>query len=165
MEERLPYNLLPFKLEITEKEITPRSGLAVYAEALMALKVKELVQAHLPKPGSNRGYSPWRFIQPLMMMLYGGGRHLEDLRELRQDKVIRKLIEMHQMPASSTVGDWLVRMGEGEGIEGMERVNREVVKRVLSKEDKDHYTLDVDATIIEAEKREAQWTYKKLKGS
>jgi hypothetical protein len=32
--------ILPFKLEITEEEITPRSGLVLYAEVLRALKRK-----------------------------------------------------------------------------------------------------------------------------
>jgi len=33
--------ILPFKLDITEEEITPRSGLVLYGEVLRALGVKE----------------------------------------------------------------------------------------------------------------------------
>lgn len=77
--------ILPYKLEITQEEITPRSGLVLYAEVLRALKIKERVERCFPKPGSNRGYPPWLFIQPVLMMLYGGGRHIDDIREIRDD--------------------------------------------------------------------------------
>jgi hypothetical protein len=33
--------ILSFKIEITEEEITPRSGLVLYAEVLRSLKIRE----------------------------------------------------------------------------------------------------------------------------
>ena len=38
------------------EEITPRSGLVIYAEILRAFRVNELEKAHLPRAFSNRGY-------------------------------------------------------------------------------------------------------------
>jgi len=73
-------------------------------------------------------------------MLEGGGRHIEDLREIRDDEALRTMIGLSEMPSLSTYGDWLARTATSK------------------------YTLDVDATVIEAEKREAAWTYKKVKG-
>jgi len=64
---------LPFKLEISQEQITPRSGIAIYAEVLRALRVEEKVERQLPPPGSNRGYRPWRYVEPLLLLLYGGG--------------------------------------------------------------------------------------------
>lgn len=155
---------LPFKLEITEDEITPRSGLALYAEVLEAFGIERRMERALPQPGSNRGYRPWAFVEPLLLMLYGGGRHIEDLREIRDDKALRRLIGMRQMPALSTFGDWMRRVGEGGGVGGLSRVNKAVVDKILRKDKRDHYTLDVDATVIESWKQEAEWTYKKVKG-
>jgi len=155
---------LPFKLEITDDEITPRSGLALYAEVLRVFRIEDRVEEHLPQPGSNRGYKPWRFVEPLMLMLYGGGRHIEDLREIRDDVALRRLIGLEEMPSLSTFGDWLSRCGEKSGVEGIGRVNGEVARRILRKDQTQRYTLDVDATVIEAEKQGAAWTYKKVKG-
>ena len=155
---------LPFKLEISQEQITPRSGLAIYAEVLRALRVEEKVERQLPPPGSNRGYRPWRYVEPLLLLLYGGGRHIEDLREIREDGALRGLIGLEEMPSCSTFGDWLVRVGQGGGIEGLAGVNKEVVGEILAKDEREGYTLDVDATVIEAEKKEACWTYKKVKG-
>ena len=156
--------ILPYKLEITKEEITPRSGLVLYAEVLQAMGIREEVERYFPQPGSNRGYSPWLFIQPVLMMLYGGGRHIEEIREIRDDFAVRKLVGMEQVPSLSTFGDWLKRVGETGGREAMEKVNEEVVRGVCLRDEEGNYTLDVDATVIEAEKQSAQWTYKKVKG-
>jgi len=88
--------ILPYKLEITKEEITPRSGLVLYAEVLQAMGIREEVERYFPQPGSNRGYSPWLFIQPVLMMLYGGGRHIEEIREIRDDFAVRKLVGMNK---------------------------------------------------------------------
>ena len=48
--------VLPFKLEITRDTITSHAGLALLGEFCMALKLPELVDRYLPKPGSGAGY-------------------------------------------------------------------------------------------------------------
>ena len=69
------------------------------------------------------------------------------------------------LPASCTIGDWLRRMGRnGEGLPGLDRVNQHLVVEGLRRDKRTEYTLDVDAVVIESEKEEAQWTYKKEKG-
>ena len=82
---------MPFKLEIRTDDITPRSGLAAYTEFSRALGVVDrLVEKHMPLPGSIRDKKPWMFIAPLMLMIYGGGRHLEELWEIRNDRAFEK---------------------------------------------------------------------------
>ena len=46
-----------------------------------------------------------------MLMLHGGGKKLEDLREVKREISLRELTEMEELPASCTVGDWPRRMG------------------------------------------------------
>ncbi len=89
---------LNFKLGLTADEITPRAGLAVYTEFLRGLGVKDLIDKYMPLPGSNRGYRAWNYIEPRMLMQYEGGRHIEDLREIAEDKVLRKLIGLGGCP-------------------------------------------------------------------
>jgi len=73
------------------------------------------------------------YVMPLLLMLHGGGRALEDLRELRADVSLQKLLKMKQLPASCTVGDWLRRMGKDRrGLEGLDKVNGHLVKQVLA---------------------------------
>ena len=101
--------ILPFKMERTDELITPRSGLGLFAEVVRTLGVPEKIRAAFPPPGSNRGYEAWRYIEPLVLMLAGGGRHIEDLREIRDDEALRVLVGLRRMPSVSTFGDWLVR--------------------------------------------------------
>lgn len=104
---------LSFKLGITKDEITSRAGLSIYSEFLRGIGIKALVDKHMPRPGSNRGYKAWEYIESIMLMLYGGGRHIDDLREIVDDKALRRLIGLKGIPSVSTVGDWLRRVGNG----------------------------------------------------
>lgn len=100
-------NLLPFKMGISGDILTPRSGLVFYSEFLRAYGIKGLIDTLMPEPGSNRGYGAWQYIEPILLMVIGGGRHIEELREIKQDEGLRKLIGMKGIPSPFTVGDWL----------------------------------------------------------
>jgi len=156
--------VLPFKVERTKERVTARSGLVLYGEFMKGMKLEELVGRHMPSPRSGRGFEAISYIEPLSMMLYGGGEAIEEVREIREDHPLREAIQMERIPSSSAMGDWLKRMGERGGMEGMERVNDAIVKKVLNREDREGYTLMADPTVIEAEKREARMSYLGVKG-
>lgn len=163
-EEMIQQMVMPFKLKRTEEKITGRCGLAIYAEFMEALGVKSLISKHMPSPRSGRGFCAINYIKPLSMMLYGGGENIEDVREIREDKTLREAIGHKQVPSASAIGDWLKRMGVAGGIAGLEKVNWEIARRVLKQDKRRGYTLIIDPSIIEAEKREAQMTYLGIKG-
>ena len=50
------------------------------------------------------------------------------------------------------------------GILGLGKTNNHLVKEILKRDSRTEYTLDHNATIIETEKEEARYTYKKEKG-
>ena len=154
--------ILPFKMERTDELITPRSGLGLFAEVVRTLGVPG--KAAFPRPGSNRGYEAWQYIEPLVLMLTGGGGHIEDLREIRVDKALRALVGLRRMPSVSTFGDWLVRTGAKSGLRAMRAVDEEIAGAIWKRTGTADYTLDVDATVIEAEKKAAAMTYKGLRG-
>ena len=157
MQPSLPQLILPIKLERSEERLTSLGGLVVLEEMAQALKVWQRVDAHLKGPGSGAGYRPSEFVQPLVWMLHAGGRRLEDLRELRAEQEVLKELGLRVVPDAGTVGDWLRRQGAG-GVAGLGRVNRELIQGALEEEGEE-LILDVDATEIEADKQEAQWTY------
>jgi len=63
-------------------------------------------------------------------MLQAGGRSLEDLRELKGERALMKLIGRKQVPDADRVGDRLRRMGDPEkgqrGLLGLGRVRDEI---------------------------------------
>lgn len=157
--------ILPFEIVQTDDPLISRGGLVLPYEMAKALKLPEAIDRELPSPGSGRGYKPSQFVLPLILMLHGGGRKLDDLREIKGEVSLSELLGMKDLPASCTMGDWLRRMGEdGRGLEGLGKVNRHMMERGLKPDKVEEYTLDVDATVIESEKEEAKWTYKKEKG-
>jgi len=156
--------ILPFKLEMTKDLITPHAGLALLGEFAVGLGLLQSVDRCLPKPGSGAGYSPSAYIFPLILMLNGGGRSLEDIRQIRADKGLRELLPLEKIPSSDAFGDWLRSMGEKSGLSGLARVNRRLLKRGMKYDGIKNYTLDIDATGIEAEKQTATMTYKGFTG-
>ncbi len=108
--------ILPFKLEMTRDEITAYAGLAMFGEFVHAMGVPGLLDRESPGPGSGAGYRPSQFALPLLLMLHGGGRTLEDLRQIRMDQGLCELLHIDRIPSSDATGDWLRRMGCDEGI-------------------------------------------------
>ncbi len=104
---------------------------------------------------------PHEFVQGLVWMLHAGGRRLEDLRELRAEQEVLGALGLEAVPDAGTVGDWLRRQGE-KGAEALGEISRKLVAPCL--EGAEEVTLDVDATEIEAEKQDAQWTYHHVQG-
>jgi hypothetical protein len=157
--------ILPFEIEPTNAALTAHGGLLLPYEMAQALKLGKVIDRELPGPGSGRGYKPSEFVIPMILMLHGGGKKLDDLREIEAEVNLRDLLGVKELPASCTIGDWLRRMGQNpEGLAGLDRVNNHMVTEGLKKDKRKEYTLDVDAVVIESEKLEAQWTYKKEKG-
>lgn len=161
----LPEEVFDFEIEQSKEPLIARGGLVLPHQMAKALGLPHKIDAALPAPGSPRGLPASSFVMPIILMLHGGGKTLEDLRELRAEVSLRKLLRIERFPASCTVGDWLRRMGEGgRGLDGLEVVNGHLVHQVLAKDEPGDYILDVDATIIESEKQAAKWTYEKVKG-
>ena len=157
-----------FKLERTDETLTAHGGLALLAEFNHGLGLCALVDRYVPGPGSNRGYAPSVFVDRLILMLQAGGRSLEDLRALRREAGLMRLLDRAALPDPDTLGDWLRRMGDPQtehaGLVGLGHVRDTVNARLLRRDGHETYTLDVDATLIEGEKREAHWSYLGVKG-
>ena len=148
--------VLPFKLEETKDLITSHAGLALLGEFAVSLDLLNALDKNLPAPGSGAGYCASEHTLPLILMLNGGGRSLEDLRQIRDDQGLREVLALHRVPSSDATGDWLRRSGVNGGLEGLGKANRKALKRGLKYDGIKGYTLDIDATGIEAEKQSAK---------
>lgn len=156
---------LPYRIEQCKELLIARGGLVLPYEAARALKLPTVIDRELPPPGSGHGYKPSKFVMPLVLMLHGGGKKLEDMREIKAEVSLRELLGMKELPAACTVGDWLRRMGQnGKGLSALGRVGLHLTTEILTRDPRTQYTLDTDATLIEAAKELAQWSYKKEKG-
>jgi Transposase DDE domain group 1 len=153
-------NVLRFKLELTDELLTPHAGLVLAHEFHLGLGLDGLLDEHLPPPLSNRGYSPSEVVLPLVLMLLGGGRSLEDIGVIAGDWALREAAELRRVPAATTLGDWLRRLGNsGAGMSGLARVNDRLTGCRYRQGVRTDHRLDVDATIIAAHKADATRAY------
>ena len=97
--------VLPFKLEITRDTITSHAGLALLGEFCVGLDFLRVIDRSLPKPGSGAGYMASEYVFPLVLMLNGGGRSLEDMRVIRGDAGLRDVF-LHRMRLGTGCGGW-----------------------------------------------------------
>lgn len=160
----LAQTVLPFKLEATEELLTANAGLALFGEFVRGLGFSRWLSQEMLKPGSGRGYAAETYVFPLILMLTGGGRSLEDLRTLKGDRALATLLKQDALPSTDALGDWLRRTGAGEGLSGLGRVNQRIVATRIRQTGITAHTLDGDASQIVAEKKAAQFTYKGEQG-
>ena len=154
--------VLNFSIAQTDERLTSRSGEIVFGEYLKAIGVDKLCNTYLPQPGSNRGYAPFNFIQPLLLMLQSGGHSLDDLRMIQSDKAIQEVLHIKNVPTADGTGKWLKRHGL-IGMYAIESINQNLLKRYLNRIE-EPLVLDIDASVIESHKSIAEYTYKMFPG-
>ena len=155
--------ILPHKLTTTNDQLTSRAGLLAIAQLMQSLELSEHIDQTFPQPKSNRGYKPSRFIETLILMQHEGSFHLDDVRNLHEEEALLSVFGMEQIPKATSLGEWLRRMGNiPEAFKAWTLVNQRLLETTLHH--KKHVTLDIDATEVIANKKEAQWTYKKHPG-
>jgi hypothetical protein len=131
-------------------------------EYIKGLELEKLCNLNLPLPLNHKGYNPFEFIYPLVLMLHSGGRVLDDIKEIKIDKALKESLNIKNIPTASAITKWLKRTGL-IGVYGLERVNKTLLERYLKRVDED-LILDIDATVIEAHKNTSKYTYKMIPG-
>ncbi len=150
-------NILPHNLSTTHELLTSRGGLLAIATLMQKLKLTNLIDKHFALPKSNRGFKPSVFINSLVLMQHEGGIRLDDLKYLKKDETLTKLLGLKNIPTPGTVGDWLRRMGI-TGVNAISLINKELCRIALK--DSKEITLNIDASEIIINKKEAKKTYK-----
>ena len=149
-QERLDFQLAP-----TRDTITGRAGLALFHEAALVLGVRRSIMEKLPAPGSGHGFKPQEYVLPLVMMLRGGGRTMEDIREVELDEGLRDLCGFTRLPGADAIGQWLRKP---DRLKGLKQVNRFQARQVIVRSERNDFTVDVDAMMVETKKQCADMT-------
>jgi hypothetical protein len=160
---KLQQTLLPIKLSESKERLTSLAGLVLVEEWGRAKGIWARVDQLFGRPGSGRGYRASEYVRPLVWLLHAGGRRLEDVRELAAEREVLEKLGLQRLPSADALGDWLRRQGKGSGVRAVQQTDKELIRGYL-KSLGEEITVDPDATIIEAHKRAAEWTYQKVKG-
>ena len=152
--------LKPIKVTRSKEKITNRIGLPLIEQISERIKLREKIDKLFPKPGSNRGIRASEYVMTLVHMIIDGAMHLEDVNHLISDEGYQEILKGMELPTSDAIGDWLRRHGGKES----ESWIWEAEKLLFQVTSKEGCILDIDGTIIEAEKGDAQKTYKGVYG-
>ncbi|VAW46813.1 hypothetical protein MNBD_GAMMA02-294 [hydrothermal vent metagenome] len=151
------YEHITTQLSNYHELLTSRGGLLAIATLMQKLNLANLIDKYFVQPKSNRGFNPSVFVNSSILMQHEGGIRLDDLEHLKKDKAITKLLGLKNIPQPDSVGDWLRRMATS-GVNAISLINKELCRIALK--DIKHITLDIDASEIISNKKEAKKTYK-----
>ena len=179
--------VLPYKYEEEKKSssMTSLAGLPLYLDLAFALGIPENIDRHLMLRPSQ-GWSDSRMVLSLMLLAIAGGDCVDDLRILEADEGFCRVLERIEpeeparfrikkartFPSPSSVFRYLASFRTTDppvqGAASIPRspalgrfnlVNRDLVASVQQHDPSATATLDMDATIVETQKREALFCY------
>jgi hypothetical protein len=172
--------------EPLEECVTAYAGIPLFLQAARSLDVPGRVKQHLQLKQRQRGLDEAGYVESFLVLNALGGECLDDFDRLREDEGLREMLG-HEVPSPEAARKFLYQFHDEEKIEqaqkelavgqvsyiaeesaplrALAQVNQEMVQEIGRRcPDQKIATVDLDATIIESWKRQAQVTYQGISG-
>ena len=167
---------LPFELDVRAEAgaLTAHGGVPLLIEAFRTSGAAAVLDASVVIKRRKRGLPPAALVEGLLSLWAAGGERCEDLAPLREDAALALLLG-HGLPAPQTARDFLEAFdeaapplwqgeraavpGEGPRLQGLAHANRRLLAWLQERAPQTVATIDVDATILESQKRSARASY------
>jgi hypothetical protein len=180
----------PFAIDLKPMEglLTAQAGLGAFSRAFRSLGGPRLCEERVRIKQRSRGFSVGQQVESLVLLHVAGGDCMQDIEALRRDGGVTKMLG-YGAPSQRCVADFLESFHDPEkvaqaraqaqrqerlsfipeetaALSGLGAVGQGLVRAIagLFQEPATRATVDQDATIIESQKREAQWTYEGTRG-
>jgi hypothetical protein len=172
---------LPFELDerTDEEALTAHAGTPLLVEYFRASGAAAVVDETSPKQRA-RGLSASEMLSSMFVLWAAGGERCEEFAMLREDKALSELLGF-ELPAPQTARDFFERYhaedlpllqqgaaarvpSESASLLGMDRASRRLIAWLQQVRPQREATLDIDAAILECDKRAAQPTYDGRRG-
>jgi hypothetical protein len=184
--------VLSFKLEVIEtahSDVTAYAGVPLVLEQARVVLRQKNYRELRKALGYHCTSTVRRHVESMVVLLAAGGDCIDDVRTLRADAGLRELIGF-ELSSPTQLKDFLYRFHqdergqkltakedaelsqagkaqirpEGPGLKALAKLMATIVERVQKLRPHDCATLDVDATIVEAEKKNALCAYEGTRG-
>jgi hypothetical protein len=172
--------------EPLEETVTAYGGIPVFLRAARSLDVGGLVKRHVHLKKRDRGFDEASYVESFLVLNALGGDCLEDFDRLREDDGLSEMLG-HEVPSPEAARKFLYQFHDEEKLKqaqselaagqvsyipdesaplrSLAQVNQALVQEIGRRcADQKIATIDVDATVIESWKKEAQATYQGGKG-
>lgn len=165
-----------------EDSVTAYGGLPIVLETMRALGVSDSVRKHVSVAKRERTHDEASVVEALVLLMAAGGDCLDDAKVLAEDAALCRLLE-RDLPSPETLRRFLYACHddtliaarkdsaqvafipeESAPLKGLAIVNRDLVQAVAARKPVTTATIDMDATIIDSEKKEALAHYKQGTG-
>lgn len=170
-----------------EEALTSYGGLPLFLRAARSLGVPASVKRHLSLKKRHKGLDEAAYVESFLVLNALGGECLDDFAVLREDVGLPAMLG-YNPPSPEAARQFLYQFhdedrieqarhqqlalerasiipGESEALAGLAAVNRDIVGELGRRcPDQKIATVDLDATIIESHKRQAQPTYQGTTG-
>jgi len=180
----------PFAIDNKPMEglLTSRAGLSAVSRAFRSLGVPAACDAYLQIKQRSSGFTPGQKLESLVMLHLAGGDCMQDIDLLRTDGGVTKMLG-YTVPSQRCIADFIEAFHDAGKIEqaraeaqrqellsfipeqttallGLARVQQSLVHALAARQPTpvSTATVDMDATIIESQKRQAQRTYEGTRG-
>ena len=178
MQTRLPFEI---DQQIEESLTTGYAGVPLVMELFRVSGAAGAVDEQVRIKKRKRGASELEIVESLLALWSAGGERCEDLERLREDRALAQLLG-HEIVSARVARDflegfhedgalplWQGQAGssvpqESEPTVALARANARVVAHVQRRAPQKTATLDVDATILESDKRVARTAYDGRRG-
>lgn len=107
---------------------------------------------------SNRAYEPHEYLFTCLANRLQGGVCLEDSRAISEDEGLQEWLEVGDLPAPNTLGDWLDE-AEWRDVHRTRKRNRQTVETILKERGILDLHVDIDAKVHESDRQSARRTY------
>ncbi|MGB7720406.1 MAG: hypothetical protein WBL65_10935, partial [Bryobacteraceae bacterium] len=167
--------------EPLEECVTAYAGIPLFVQAARSLDVPRLVKQHLQIKQRDRGLDEAGYVESFLVLNALGGDCIEDFERLREDEGLAEMLG-HEVPSCAAARKFLYGFHDESKLEqaqkelpvgqvsyiaeesaplrALAQVNQEMVQEVGRRcPEQKIATVDLDSTIIESYKREAQPTY------
>jgi len=136
---------MDFKIEFTDKEITPWGGISLLKQMLKKADIESVLNdLSLPDQGSNRGYDPVQLIYMFWVSIWCGASRFEHIEVTRQDEVIRQIFGWKRMPGHKSFERYFRKFNQAKNQEVFNSLYEWFFSQLLF----DNYTLDFDSTVM-----------------
>jgi hypothetical protein len=180
--------ILPYKYEEEKNEagMTSLAGLPLYLDLAFALGLPESIDRHLMfRPA--QGWTDSQMVLSLVFLALAGGDCVDDLKVLEADRGFCHLLERIEprisprrwrtkksrgVPSPSSVFRYLsvfhndsvsvqgtASIPRCAALTGLARINRDLTASIQRKSPSATATLDIDATLVETQKKHALFSY------
>jgi hypothetical protein len=172
--------------EPLEECVTAYAGIPLFLQAARSLDVPGRVRQYLQIKQRDRGLDEAGYIESFLVLNALGGDCLEDFERLREDDGLAQMVG-HEIPSAVAARKFLYEFHdeskrqqaqrelpvgqvsyiaeESAPLRALAQVNQEMVQEMGRRcPDQKIATVDLDTTIIESHKREAQPTYQGERG-